>query len=73
MFRKKTDKEKEIRKLELELYRLKKKRDFLMPRVREHLFTKNTIEDISLKREREIIKYDNKIINLQSKIKEKQS
>lgn len=64
---KKTSIEKDITRLERQLWKLKALRDYCKPRVRRFLIWEK-IENISLERERQILEYEEKILLLEELI-----
>lgn len=71
LLKKKTETEKEISKLNNKLFNIKKKRDFLLPRVNNSFFRKDIkIETVSENQMEKIIKYDKEIISIKKKLAE---
>lgn len=62
MFKRKSEKEKHISKLESKIFRYKQKRDFYMPRMKKRLFSNEYVQEpISTERTKWITEYDKKI------------
>lgn len=68
IFKKKTQKEKEISKLEHELYKCQKKLEFLSPRIQKRLFRDDKVEVVSTSRIETIVEYERKIEHIKQKL-----
>ncbi|MGX7203052.1 hypothetical protein BCR22_11975 [Enterococcus plantarum] len=69
IFKQKSELEKQIKKVEHELLKLKRKRDFLQPRVKTTFFFKKEVEEIvPVTRYEEVQRLTSKIIELEDRL-----
>jgi len=70
IFKRKTEKEKEVSKLENQLHKYQQKRNFFSPSVQKRLLRGDEVESISVYHERKITEYDEKIISIKLKLED---